>query len=77
MVIQLTSIGLKQGGPLTITDANVHLGRVRPEYFPKIFGKQQNEPIDVEATRAAFERFTAEINAWFVKQAESKGLLSC
>ena len=57
----------RKGGPLTITDANVLLGRVRPEYFPHIFGPNETEPLDVDATRAAFEVLTAEINAFLDK----------
>ena len=41
-------------GPLTITDANLLLGRVLPEYFPKIFGPEKNQGLDEEATRASF-----------------------
>jgi 5-oxoprolinase (ATP-hydrolysing) len=39
------------------------LGRLLPEYFPKIFGPNENEPLDYEATKKAFEALTAEINA--------------
>jgi 5-oxoprolinase (ATP-hydrolysing) len=36
----------RKGGPLTTTDANVMLGRIRPSFFPKVFGPQASEPID-------------------------------
>jgi 5-oxoprolinase (ATP-hydrolysing) len=36
----------RRGGPLTITDANVVLGRIRPEFFPRVFGTGANEPLD-------------------------------
>ncbi len=52
-----------KGGPLAITDANLFLGRLVPEYFPKIFGKSAKEPLDVEATHRAFEELAKEINA--------------
>ena len=52
----------RKGGPLTVTDANVFLGRVQPHLFPAIFGPHENEPLDVEGTRKAFEDLTAEIN---------------
>ena len=52
------------GGPLTVTDANVLLGRVQPAYFPRVFGPTGDQPLDAEATRQAFaelaERITAE-----------------
>ena len=46
-----------------MTDANLVLGRLVPEYFPKIFGKSEKEPLDVEASRAAFDQLAQEINA--------------
>lgn len=53
----------RKGGPLTITDANVFLGRINPTFFPHIFGEGEDEPIDVDATARAFYALTAEINA--------------
>lgn len=53
----------RKGGPLTITDANVFTGRLMPEYFPKIFGPNQDEALDVEAPKRLFESLTKEINA--------------
>ncbi|KAJ3950419.1 uncharacterized protein N0V96_001564 [Colletotrichum fioriniae] len=52
----------RKGGPLTVTDANVVLGRVRPEFFPKIFGPNEDLPLDVDASRRLFEELTASIN---------------
>ena len=52
----------KQGGTLAITDANLLLGRLLPEYFPKIFGPNENEALDKEATLQAFEDLTNRIN---------------
>ncbi|CAM9925903.1 unnamed protein product, partial [Heterosigma akashiwo] len=53
----------KKGGHLAVTDANVVLGRVVPEYFPAIFGPNEDEPLDLAATREAFTKLTAEVNA--------------
>jgi 5-oxoprolinase (ATP-hydrolysing) len=53
----------KPGGKLAITDANLLLGRLLPEYFPKIFGPNENEALDKEATLIAFEELTSRINA--------------
>lgn len=44
----------RKGGPLTITDANLLLGKLRPEYFPRVFGPKGNEPLDAEAVKAGF-----------------------
>ncbi|MEM7286057.1 MAG: hydantoinase/oxoprolinase family protein [Actinomycetota bacterium] len=50
-------------GPLAVTDANVLLGKLRPEFFPRVFGPGGDEPLDVEATRAAFEALAVEVRA--------------
>uniref|UniRef100_A0A1A9UYG5 5-oxoprolinase n=1 Tax=Glossina austeni TaxID=7395 RepID=A0A1A9UYG5_GLOAU len=52
----------RKGGPLTVTDANLILGRLLPQYFPKIFGPQENESLDIEATRKKFVELTETIN---------------
>src|SRR5713226_9562703 len=39
----------RRGGPLTVTDANVMLGKIQPEYFPKVFGFSGNESLDRDA----------------------------
>ena len=52
----------RKGGPLTITDANLFLGRLVPDFFPKIFGKSENEGLDAEASKEQFEELTATIN---------------
>lgn len=45
-----------------MTDANLLLGRLIPDYFPKIFGKSEKEPLDVDASKSAFEKLVEEIN---------------
>ena len=51
----------RRGGPLTVTDANVMLGKLSPELFPAIFGPQQNEPLDVAAVREAFGELASRV----------------
>src|SRR5262245_20222867 len=51
----------RRGGPLTVTDANVMVGKLIPDFFPKIFGPAQNEPIDAEAVRGAFGKLAGEV----------------
>ncbi len=51
------------GGPLTITDCNVVLGKLRPEYFPHVFGPDGDEPLDVAAVEAGFEAMAAKVSA--------------
>ncbi|WP_315921659.1 hydantoinase B/oxoprolinase family protein [Mesorhizobium sp. SP-1A] len=51
----------RRGGPLTVTDANVMLGKLRPEFFPSIFGPNQDEPLDVESVRREFAKLAVEV----------------
>ena len=53
----------RRGGPLTVTDCNVLLGKLQPAHFPSVFGPGGDEPLDVEAARAGFARMTDAINA--------------
>ncbi|MBO0903160.1 hydantoinase B/oxoprolinase family protein [Jiella sonneratiae] len=43
-----------RGGPLTVTDANVMLGKLKPELFPAVFGPDQDRPLDVAIVRKKF-----------------------
>ncbi len=49
------------GGPLAITDCNVVLGTLRPEYFPQTLGPHGDRPLDVDAARERFARLADEI----------------
>jgi 5-oxoprolinase (ATP-hydrolysing) len=51
----------RRGGPLAVTDANVMVGKLVPDFFPSIFGPNQTEPLDAEAVRTEFSRLAAEI----------------
>jgi len=42
----------RAGGPLTVTDCNLFLGRISVEYFPAVFGPKGDQPLDPEASRA-------------------------
>ena len=53
----------RRGGPLAVTDANLMLGRLVVDYFPKIFGESEKEPLDIEASRKLFEKIKDEINS--------------
>jgi 5-oxoprolinase (ATP-hydrolysing) len=52
----------RKNGYLTITDANLILGRLQPDYFPAIFGPGEDLPLDLEAARTAMAQLTREIN---------------
>jgi 5-oxoprolinase (ATP-hydrolysing) len=43
----------RNGGPATLTDANVLLGKIQPAFFPRIFGKNRNEGLDKDASERA------------------------
>jgi 5-oxoprolinase (ATP-hydrolysing) len=51
------------GGPLTVTDANVLLGRVQPEHFPRVCGPAGDQPLDAGVTAARFSELAATIAA--------------
>ena len=51
-----------RGGPLTITDANVILGRIQPRHFPHLFGPGADQPLDAEAATHLFAGLAAEIS---------------
>lgn len=60
----------KIGGPLTVTDANLILGRLLPEYFPKIFGPNENEALDYEITKQKFQELQIEINKFLLESGQ-------
>ncbi len=51
----------RRGGPLAVTDANVMVGKLLPDFFPKIFGPEQNEPLDAMAVREGFANLAKDI----------------
>ena len=53
----------RRGGPLCVTDCNVLLGKLQPEFFPRVFGPGQDQPLDREAVVAGFEGLADEIAA--------------
>lgn len=53
----------RKGGPLAITDANLLLGRLVPQYFPKIFGPNEDEGLDLEMAKKKFTELTKIINS--------------
>jgi len=51
----------RRGGPLAVTDANLMTGKLIPDFFPKIFGPGQDQPLDAEPVREAFSKLAAEV----------------
>ena len=52
----------RKKGYLAVTDANLFLGRLHPDYFPHIFGPDENQPLDTESVREEFSKLTDIIN---------------
>lgn len=53
----------RRGGPLAVTDINVMLGKVQPDFFPPVFGPEGNEPLDDAAVKTRFAEMAAKIKA--------------
>ncbi|MCF8484046.1 MAG: hydantoinase B/oxoprolinase family protein [Rhodobacteraceae bacterium] len=51
----------RRGGPLTITDCNVMLGRLSPDHFPAVFGPDGDQPLDRDVVAAKFATLAAEV----------------
>src|SRR6478752_84376 len=51
----------RRDGPLAVTDANVMVGKLIPDFFPKIFGPAQNLPLDANAVRNAFADLAQQV----------------
>lgn len=52
----------RKGGPLTVTDANLFLGRLLPDFFPKIFGEKEDQGLNEKASEKLFTELTEQIN---------------
>ncbi|HAC62444.1 MAG TPA: hydantoinase [Cyanothece sp. UBA12306] len=52
----------RRGGPLTVTDANVMVGKIRSNYFPAIFGEQENLPLDLAIVQQKFTQLAQEVS---------------
>ncbi|TAE60064.1 MAG: hydantoinase/oxoprolinase family protein [Nostocales cyanobacterium] len=51
----------RRGGPLTVTDANVLLGKIHPQYFPSVFGNDANLPLDKNIVLEKFQQLAKEV----------------
>jgi 5-oxoprolinase (ATP-hydrolysing) len=51
----------RRGGPLTVTDANVMLGKLDPKFFPAIFGEGHDQPLDADVVRAGFAELARQV----------------
>lgn len=64
-----------RGGPLTVTDCNVLLGKIQPDHFPKLFGPNGDQPLDRDIVGQKFAAMTADVGN-ITPEALAEGLLS-
>ncbi|MBT5931108.1 MAG: 5-oxoprolinase [Rhodobacteraceae bacterium] len=65
----------RRGGPLTVTDCNVLLGKLQPDLFPPVFGPNADQPLDVDTVRAKFEVLASEIGGEMSVEELAEGFL--
>ena len=65
----------RRGGPLTVTDANVMLGRVQPAHFPAVFGETGDLPLDAEVVRERFAALAEETGGGRTPEEVAAGFL--
>ena len=65
----------RRGGPLTVTDCNVLLGKLQPDLFPPVFGPNANQPLDVDVVREKFEAMAVEIGNGLSVEEIAEGFL--
>ena len=53
----------RNGGPLTVTDCNVMMGKIQPEFFPSVFGADGAQPLDAQIVRERFSALAREIGS--------------
>ncbi|MBE9163395.1 hydantoinase B/oxoprolinase family protein [Tychonema sp. LEGE 06208] len=66
----------RKGGPLTVTDCNVMLGKIQPDFFPKVFGLDGDLPIATEVVRQKFVQLAGEIGGERTAEQVAEGFLA-
>lgn len=65
----------RRGGPLTVTDCNVLLGKLQPDQFPPVFGPDADQPLDVEVVRAKFAEMAEAVGGGRTAEDIAEGFL--
>ncbi|WP_353147918.1 hydantoinase B/oxoprolinase family protein [Pollutimonas bauzanensis] len=52
----------RRGGPLAVTDCNVMLGKIQPDFFPRVFGPKADQPLDADTVQQQFKQLAIEVN---------------
>ncbi|PSB40179.1 5-oxoprolinase, partial [filamentous cyanobacterium Phorm 6] len=66
----------RKGGPLTVTDCNVMLGKIQPDFFPKVFGLDGDLPIATEVVKQKFVQLAREIGGERTAEQVAEGFLA-
>jgi len=66
----------RKGGPLTVTDCNVMLGKIQPDFFPKVFGLNGDLPIASEVVKQKFGQLAGEIGGERTAEEVAEGFLA-
>jgi len=66
----------RKGGPLTVTDCNVMLGKIQPDFFPKVFGLNGDLPIAPDVVKQKFGQLAGEIGGERTAQEVAEGFLA-
>ncbi|MFQ6554304.1 hydantoinase B/oxoprolinase family protein [Aestuariibius insulae] len=65
----------RRGGPLTVTDCNVLLGKLQPSHFPSVFGPNMDQPLDADVVREKFAALQVEIGTDKTTEEIAEGFL--
>ena len=66
----------RNSGPLTVTDCNVMLGKIQPNFFPKVFGLDGNLPIALDVVKQKFLQLAREIGGERTPEQVAEGFLA-
>jgi 5-oxoprolinase (ATP-hydrolysing) len=64
----------RRGGPLTVTDCNVMLGKLQPRFFPPVFGPGGDQPLDDEAVKRGFADLARQVSEATGRERSSEDL---
>ena len=65
----------RRGGPLTVTDCNVLLGKLNPDHFPHVFGPNADQPLDIDTVREKFAELAVQIGDGKTPEGIAEGFL--
>ena len=66
----------RRGGPLTVTDCNLILGKIQPEHFPQVFGDAGDQPLDPAAAEARIDALIAAASVGMTRAEAAEGLIA-